>query len=78
MTLATFPKHSHGVFAQSPKAALTVMSQNLKWFSHHLLDHDLDWDKEDPLEGYEWEKQADKQPKSKSEEPNKTRHSNPH
>ncbi|MCX6971799.1 MAG: prolyl oligopeptidase family serine peptidase [Verrucomicrobia bacterium] len=51
VTLATFPKHGHGVFAQSPKAALTVMSQNLKWFSHQLLDHDLDWDAEDPLEG---------------------------
>jgi len=30
------------------------------------------------LKVYEWEKQADKQPAPKSEEPNKARHSNPH
>jgi dipeptidyl aminopeptidase/acylaminoacyl peptidase len=50
VTFVRFPGHGHGVFAESPKAALTVMSQNLKWFSHHLLGFELDWDNADELE----------------------------
>jgi poly(3-hydroxybutyrate) depolymerase len=46
-----FPGMGHGVPNCSPKAALTVMSQNLKWFSHHLLGLSLDWSQPDELEG---------------------------
>jgi dipeptidyl aminopeptidase/acylaminoacyl peptidase len=45
-----FPGHGHGVFNHSPRSAFTVMTQNLKWFSHHLLDAPLDWETADDLE----------------------------
>jgi len=40
----------HGVPNVAPCAARSVMSQNLKWFRHHLLGQSLVWDRPDALE----------------------------
>ena len=40
----------HGVPNVAPCAARSVMSQNLKWFCHHLLGQPLVWDHQDGLE----------------------------
>lgn len=40
----------HGVPNVAPCAARSVMSQNLKWFCHHLLGQPLVWDHPDALE----------------------------
>ena len=34
---------SHSI--TKPRENLAVMTQNLKWFSHHLLGQELDWTK---------------------------------
>ena len=39
-----YPGMGHGVPNVAPRAARAVMSQNLKWFCHHLLGQPLIWD----------------------------------
>ena len=48
--LFRYPNMGHGVPNEAPWAARAVMSQNLKWFSHHLLGQPLVWDRQDELE----------------------------
>lgn len=38
-----YPGMGHGVPNVAPRAARAVMSQNLKWFCHHLLGQPLIW-----------------------------------
>ena len=45
-----YPGMGHSVPATAPRASRAVMSQNLKWFCHHLLGMPLNWDKIDELE----------------------------
>lgn len=45
-----YPDMGHGVPNVAPRAARAVMSQNLKWFCHHLLGQPLIWDRPDVLE----------------------------
>lgn len=45
-----YPDMGHGVPNVAPRAARAVMSQNLKWFCHHLLGQSLIWDRPDVLE----------------------------
>ncbi|MXV75583.1 S9 family peptidase [Candidatus Poribacteria bacterium] len=45
-----YPSMGHGVPNVAPRAAQAVMSQNLKWFCHHLLGQALVWDHQDGLE----------------------------
>ena len=40
----------HGVPNVAPCAARSVMSQNLKWFRHHLLEEPLTWSDSDDLD----------------------------
>ncbi len=47
---ARFPQHGHGIFNYCPRSAFAVMTQNLKWFSHFLLDDKLDWEMPDKLD----------------------------
>ncbi len=48
--LFPFPGMGHGVSSETPRAARAVMSQNLKWFCHHLLNQPLTWNQQDELE----------------------------
>lgn len=50
VTLFRYPNMGHGVPNETPKAARAVMSQNLKWFCHHLLGRPLAWNHRDELE----------------------------
>ena len=45
-----YPSMGHGVPNVAPRAARAVMSQNLKWFCHQLLEQPLIWDRPDVLE----------------------------
>ncbi len=45
-----YPDMGHGVPNVAPRAARAVMSQNLKWFCHHLLGQPLIWNRPDVLE----------------------------
>ncbi len=45
-----YPGMGHGVPNVNPRAARAVMSQNLKWFCHHLLGQPLVWSDPDNLE----------------------------
>lgn len=48
--LFRYPNMGHGVPNETPRAARAVMSQNLKWFCHHLLGQSLAWNRQDELE----------------------------
>ena len=48
--LFRYPNMGHGVPNEAPRAARAVMSQNLKWFCHHLLGQPLVWDRQHKLE----------------------------
>ena len=48
--LFRYPNVGHGVPNETPRTARAVMSQNLKWFCHHLLGQPLVWDQQDELE----------------------------
>ena len=48
--LFRYPNMGHGVPNEAPRAARAVMSQNLKWFCHHLLGQPLVWNRQDELE----------------------------
>ena len=48
--LFRYPNMGHGVPNEAPRAARAVMSQNLKWFCHHLLGQLLAWNHQDELE----------------------------
>ena len=48
--LFRYPNMGHGVPNEAPRAARAVMSQNLKWFCHHLLGRSLIWNRQDELE----------------------------
>lgn len=48
--LFRYPNMGHGVPNEAPRAARAVMSQNLKWFCHHLLGEPLVWNHQDGLE----------------------------
>ena len=48
--LFRYPDMGHGVPNETPRAARSVMSQNLKWFCHHLLGQPLIWNRQDELE----------------------------
>ncbi|MCE2396829.1 S9 family peptidase [Candidatus Poribacteria bacterium] len=48
--LFRYPNMGHGVPNETPRAARAVMSQNLKWFCHHLLGQPLAWNHCDELE----------------------------
>ena len=48
--LFRYPNMGHGVSNEAPWAARAVMSQNLKWFCHHLLGEPLVWNHQDELE----------------------------
>ena len=50
VTLFRYPNMGHGVPNETPQAARSVMSQNLKWFCHYLLGRPLAWNRQDELE----------------------------
>ena len=45
-----YPGMGHSVPGTTPRASRAIMTQNLKWFCHHLLGWQLAWDEKDALE----------------------------